>query len=74
MATAQPQMSGADRSASTSAATLRYARERAGLSVRSAAGRVGVSASTLSAYEKADLIRYLGEEDERLGALAALAR
>ena len=23
---------------------------------------------------KADLIRYLGEEDERLGALAALAR
>lgn len=52
MATAQPQMSGADRSASTSAATLRYARERAGLSVRSAAGRAGVSASTLSAYER----------------------
>lgn len=38
--------------AATSASTLRYARERAGLSVRTAASRVGVSRSTLSAYER----------------------
>lgn len=38
--------------AATSASTLRYARERAGLTVRAAASRAGVSRSTLSAYER----------------------
>ena len=52
MMATQPQVPGPARPASTSAATLRYARERAGLSVRGAASRAGVSASTLSAYER----------------------
>lgn len=49
MATKQDSPSGP---AATSASTLRYARERAGLSVRTAASRAGVSRSTLSAYER----------------------
>ena len=42
----------ADRSASVSASTLRYARQRVGLSLSAAAGRAGVSRSSLSAYER----------------------
>ena len=49
MATKQDGPSGP---AATSASTLRYARERAGLSVRAAASRAGVSRSTLAAYER----------------------
>ncbi len=42
----------ADRSTPVSASTLRYARQRAGVSLRTAAERAGVSRSTLSAYER----------------------
>ena len=44
--------SDADRSASVSGNTLRYARQRAGLSLSAAAARAGVSRSSLSAYER----------------------
>ena len=42
----------ADRSTPVSASTLRYARQRAGVSLRTAAERAGISRSTLSAYER----------------------